>query len=374
MMTLETGTALAPLSFEPHGGALTETSPNALAPLANDAVTARFEAMGAAEKASIILVALGPETASRLLLGVGERRIRRFARIVSNLREVPPEIVERVIAEFLQKIEDNRAVGGGVAEARRFLEEVLDRDQVRQIMGDLESENRSVWSLLGDVEDARIAAWLQSEHPQVAAIALSRLTAVKAARVLEKFAPELAEDIVIRMGPAASAEPSVADRIGEVIARDFLPGAMSKRKGQDPADLIAGVMNHISVRTRDRLIEAMDGAAPKLAEAVRKIMFTFEHIPERIATRDVGMIVKAVDEKTLLVALKAGGERSRKVAEFVLENISKRLGERMREDLAAMPEPKRKDGEAAQAELVAAIVDLRDNGQLKMVETETAED
>lgn len=350
-----TGTALAASGAE-HGGAH------------------QADRLEPAEKAAIVLVALGPETAARLLSGIGERRLHRFARIVNGLNEVPADVVERVIAEFLHKIEDTRSVGGGAVEARRFLSEVLDKDQVNRIMGDLDTKGRSVWSLLGDVSDVRIATWLRSEHPQVAAIALSRLSAVKAARVLERLGPAEAEDIVMRMGPAAIADPGVTARIGEVIARDFLPAAISQRNRQEPAELIAGVMNHVSGAIRDRLLEAMVSAAPKLAEAVRKVMFTFEHIPERINPRDVGLITKSVDETVLLRALKAGGERSRGTADFVFGNISKRLAERLREDLEALPEPTRKDGEAAQTALVAAIVDLRDAGALKMIVTESVED
>lgn len=353
--------------------ALTTTRPTALAKPAETPPAPAADRLGAPEKAAIVLVALGPQTASRLLAGLGERRLRRFARAVSDMREAPAEIVERVLAEFLHKIEDTRSVGGGADEARRFLSEALDKDQVNLIMGDLDSVGRSVWSLLGDIPDNRIANWLRSEHPQVAAIALSRLSSVKAARVLERFEPEAADDIVVRMGPAAAADPAVAARIGDVIARDFLPAAMSRRGRQEPSELIAAMMNHVSAPIRDRLLEAMTGAAPQLARAVRKEMFTYEHIPERINPRDVGAITKQIDETVLLRALKPGGERGRRTAEFILGNISKRLAERFREELAALPEPTRKEGEEAQAAIVAAIIGLRDSGALKMMTSESAE-
>lgn len=327
-----------------------------------------------AEKAVIVIVALGPETASRLLSGMGEKRLRRFARIVNDLQEVPAEVVESVLAEFLNKIEDTRSVGGGAVEARRFLSEVMDKDQVNDIMSDLNTTGRSVWSLLGDVDDLRLANWLRSEHPQVAAIALSRLTSVKAAKVLERFEDEERENTILRMGAAASTEPAIAKRIGDVIARDFLPGAMNRRNRKEPADLIAGVMNHVSGNVRDRLLEAITGSSPALADAVKKIMFTFDHIPERINPRDAGLIMKSVDEAVLLRALKIGGEKTRVTADFLFDNISKRLSERLREDLAALPEPTRKEGETAQAEIVSVIIGLRDSGALKMVVQESADE
>lgn len=330
------------------------------------------ERMTPAEKATVVLVALGPETASRLLAEVGEQRLRRFARIVKDLREISPEAVERVIAEFLHKIEDSRSIGGGADEARRFLGEVLDQNEVNQIMGDLDIKGRSVWSLLGDIDDARIAVWLRTEHPQVAAIALARLNSVKAAKVLEMFDQEMADDIIVRMGPAASADAAVAERIGKVIARDFLPVALNRRGKQEPADLIASVINHVSGPSRDRLLDAMTNAAPKLAEAVRKVMFTFDHIPQRINPRDVGAITKTVEEETLLRAMKAAGEQH-KTTEFILGNISKRLAERLREDMVALPDATRKEGEAAQAEVVAAVIELRDSGAIKIIVPEEDE-
>ncbi|WP_340107288.1 FliG C-terminal domain-containing protein [Pikeienuella sp. HZG-20] len=366
----DTETALAPVAPT----SVAKTSEGALTTTTGRQGLYRAEQLEPAEKAAIVLVALGPEVASRLLAGLGEARLRRFARTVSNLREVPADVVERVIAEFLHKIEDTRSVGGGAAEARRFLAEVLDKNQVNQIMSDLDVAGRTVWSLLGDISDARIAAWLKSEHPQVAAIALSRLTSEKAAKVLERFEQSEAEDIVIRMGPAAAADPAVAARIGEVIARDFLPTALSRGGRQEPADLIAGVMNHVSGPVRDRLLEAMESAAPSLAEAVRKVMFTFEHIADRINPRDVSLITKTVDEAVLLRALKSGGERTRRTTEFILDNVSKRLAERLREDLEALPAATRREGEEAQAEIVAAIINLRNAGALKMIVTETAEE
>ncbi len=369
MMDFDTAFAPATMSMptEPTGNALA-TIPQAKPPAAPQVK------LTSGEKAAVILVALGPEAAAKLLTGIGERRIRRFARIVSDLKEVPPEVVEATIAEFLSKLDADRAIGGGATEARRFLSEVLERDQVDRIMGDLDAAGRSVWSLLGDVEDERIANWLRTEHPQVAAIALSRLTSQKAAQVLERFDAAEADDIVIRMGSAATAEPAVAARIGEVIAREFLPSAIQRQGRKDPADVIAAVMNHVTGRTRDRLVEALGDATPKLAEQVRRIMFTFDHIPERISPRDVMMVVKSVEEGTLMKAMKSSMARSPKAVEHILSNISKRLAERMREDLEAMAEPSRKEGEAAQGELVAAIVGLRDTGLLKFIELETLED
>ncbi len=327
-----------------------------------------------AEKASIILVALGPTPAATLLRDVGARRVRRFARIVNQMREIPPAIVERTIAEFLNQLDATRPLSGGREELQRFLSEALSKEEVNQILSDVDSEGRSVWGALGDVENDRIAAWLKTEHPQVAAIALSKLSSMKAARILELFEEEAAQDIVLRMGQAVLADAAIVARIGKVIETEFLPRAALRKNRLEPQDLIAAVMNHVSDEVRHRLMDHLTSTSPELAQLVQKGMFTFDHICERVNPRDVAPIVKDVDEVVLMRAFKSGGGVAEEVKEFFLGNITKRLADRLREDLEAMQPVTRKDSDAAKAALVAAIVDKRDRGEIKMIEAEVLDD
>lgn len=326
-----------------------------------------------AEKAAVILLVLGPEAAAGLLSNFGDQQIRNFASAVNELREVSASAVDQVISEFLSRLADTGAIEGGRAETKRFLKQALGDEELNRIVGDLEGADRTVWSLLADIQDPALAIWLKGEHPQVAAIVLSQLSPSKAAGVLEAFDPPEAREIILRMGAATQADPKVTDRIADAISRDFLPMARMKASRLDPSELIAEVMNHVSSSVRDELIDAMSTAAPDLAKSVVKVMFTFNHITERVNPRDVGLVVKAVDENTLFMALKSDEERVQKVRTFIFENISKRLGERMAEDLDAMEAPTKKERESAQGELVAVITELRDSGAIKMLENEADE-
>jgi len=52
---------------------------------------------------------------------------------------------------------------------------------------------------------------------------------------------------------------------------------------------------------------------------------------------------------------------------FMLENISKRLAEGLREDAATLPRPSPEDLDAAQSRVSAAIRAMADAGDLKLV-------
>ena len=334
------------------------------------ATTKKILDLNSVEKAAIIMIALGPEAASALLGEMGEQRIRRFAQVVNRMDRISADVVEDVIGEFLELLSDKLSLTGGPDEVKRFLGEVLDNDSVTRIMDDLGGTGTSVWTRLGQVDEARLAAWLKLEHPQVSALVLTKLNSVKAARVLERFDTDMAQIVVLRMSRIPVLDAPTLEALTGVIERDFLPTVQREKGNRKPADLIAGLMNHISGSVRDELLDRMKQEAPALTEEVQKVMFTFNDIVERVSPRDVGGVCKGVDEVVLMTALKMGEAMASPSVEFILGNISKRLAERMREDLQTMPEPKKRDGEAAQAELIGAIKTMVDTGQIRLNEPE----
>lgn len=325
------------------------------------------------DKAAVILATLGPKIAATLLEGFDRQRIQRFAHAVNDMREINAETVDAVIAEFLAQLEKEAMVAGGGDETRRFLAEFMEKEQVNQLMDDVEARGRSVWTALNDVADTRILSWLKSEHPQVAAITLTKLTSAKTARLLEQLDPDTAKRFILRMNQATSAPVEVTKRIGEIIKQEFLPTTKVKKDRLDPPELIAAVMNHVSSGVRDHLMAHMEENTPGLAEAVRKFVFTYEDIPSRISGRDISQVIKVMDEAKLLIALKSKGDAAKATSEFILTNISSRLASRLRDDLKDLSDPKPREFEAAQSAVVAEIVGLRDRGALKMIEVETAD-
>jgi flagellar motor switch protein FliG len=327
------------------------------------------------ERATIVLIALGPETASEFLKNLGEDNIRRFARAVSHMRKIPHKTVEAVLKEFMETLGDEMSVRGGMDEAKRFLGQVMDGDSINRIMEDLDGRGgRSVWRKLADASDSSLANWLQMEHPQFASVVLTKLRSDQAARVLEKFDRAFAQDVVMRMARVASVDPTVMEQIREVVERDFV-SLMEKTQGaRKPAELIAGLMNHISSDIRDSMLEHLGQEAPRLAQEVQRVMFTFSDIASRVGARDIAKVVKSVEETILLTALRSAKERQDPAFDFILGNIAKLLAERYAEDIEAMPEVRKKDGEAAQAKVVAMIQVLVKRGEIKLIELDGGDD
>ena len=358
-----TGTAVAPVPDRSSPVGHIEPAP---APDDPAVIAARLPP---AQKAAIVIVALGAESASEILRNLGEVNLRRFASAVSKLHGVPHAVVDAVVKDFLESLGDELSVRGGLDEARRFLGQVLDDESLARVLEEIDSRSgRSVWMRLSDAADAPLSNWLSAEHPQVACMVMTKLRSDQAARLLERFEPAFAQDVVLRMARIPTPDQTATEILKNAIEHDFVTVMERTQGARRPAELIAGLMNHVSNSARENFLGHMEAQDAKLAQEVQRVMFTFGDISSRVNPRDVAKVMREVDEPILLAALKLAVAQENPSAEFILGNIAKRLSDRLREDLAGMPEVRQKEGEAAQAELVGAIQVLARRGEIKLIE------
>ncbi len=327
------------------------------------------------EKAAVILTAIGPENAASFLKDMSESSLTRAATAISRLPSITPELLDSVIAEFLLSIGSEEEIAGGAGAARRLLEQVLDDATIDKIMFDIEGGyQRKAWKALNDCSVGALAAFVAAEHPQTAAVILSELRPDKAAGVIERLDQEFAQQTVLRLSRVPVLDQKVADMVEVVIARDFLSALQRTQRTRKPADLIAGMMNNMSTENRTRMLQHLEDQKPALASEVIKVMFTFADIRRRVEPRDVSMIIKEIDEMVLTVAIKAAQNAKIASAEFVLENLPKRLAERLAEDIESMPDPTQRDGEAAQQEVVRTVQEMAQAGKIYLIEVEGLEE
>lgn len=327
-----------------------------------------------ADKAAIIIAALGPEAAPHVLQGMGESTIRRFAHAMSSLWKISPEVLEQVIVDFTDELGARNTIRGGATEARRILKELLDDDSVSRIMDDVDvAGGRTLWEKLSNSSDQALAGFLRHEHPQTATVVLSKMRSDKAARILERLDPEFAQIIVLRLARVPRLDSEVMELMRDVIQSEFLAVMQREQATRRPADVIGSMMNNVSSAQRTRLLEQLEQEKPKLAKQVQKVMFTFADITERVEPRDAGLLLKSVDEPTMLMALKAAEHNAPRVIKFFLDNISKRLSQRLEMEIQGHPEVKLRDGEAAQSEVVRSARELARTGELKLVEMDDDE-
>ena len=118
------------------------------------------------------------------------------------------------------------------------------------------------------------------------------------------------------------------------------------------------------------MLGALENDDAAMSERVRRIMFTFGDIPDRIEVKDIPKLARAVDNSTLITALAGAEITEKEAAEFILGNLSKRLAEQIREEIRETGEVKVKDADAAMNKLVAGIRELEATGEITLISPE----
>jgi len=140
-----------------------------------------------------------------------------------------------------------------------------------------------------------------------------------------------------------------------------------------PEERLGAILNSSRSMTRDELLDGLDEADQSFAAEVRKAIFTFKHIAERVDEHDVPAVLKSVDNDILVTALASATAPTTKAsADFIFANISSRMAEQLREAVQERGQVSDEDGEIAMAEVVTAVRDLAQTGEILLKESETA--
>ena len=172
------------------------------------------------------------------------------------------------------------------------------------------------WDQVRTAPAEHLLSILAAESTEVAAVLLSKLEVADAADLLGRLPGEDARRITYAMSRTGKVTPDAVDRIGLSLAAQLAEIPETAFEGA-AADRLGAILNLSPQATRDTLLEGLRETDSTFAEELRRTIFTFAHIPKRLATRDVPRVLREVDQEILVTALAAAqaGEFAA-VAEF----------------------------------------------------------
>ncbi len=295
---------------------------------------------------------------------------------MAAMRLVDRETVDQVIDEFASELE---AVGmsfpGGMAGALAALDGKLSPHtaaRLRKEAGVRQSGNP--WERIQTIEVERLAPIFQEESVEICAIVLSKLDVKRAAELLGKLPGPLARQITYAVSQTSSVSPEAVDRIGLAIATqlDAVPTSVFD---DGPVQRVGAILNSSTAATRDDVLNGLEETDKAFASEVKKAIFTFANVAERVASRDIPTVLRGVDQGQLVIALAhANAVGMENVTEFILANMSKRLAEGLQDEINELGDVAVADGEAAQGEFVAVIRELETSGELILLQPEDGEE
>ena len=125
----------------------------------------------------------------------------------------------------------------------------------------------------------------------------------------------------------------------------------------------AAVLAHMDQRKASRLLAFLEEKDEKLARQVRNEMMLFADLL-LVDERGLQNLLREVEQESLVTALKGVDWP---LVEKILQNLSPRAAERLREDMALAGPKRVKDVEAAQQTILQTAKELQSRGALWFV-------
>ncbi len=315
-----------------------------------------------AQKAAIVMLALGEEQCGRLFTMMHEDEIRDISSAMAQLGAVRADIVERLCTDFVENLGSSGSLIGSFESTETLLMKALPRDRVSQIMEEIRGPaGRTMWDKLGNVNEDVLANYLKNEYPQTVAVVLSKIRSDHAARVLTLLPDPFAMEVVMRMLRMETVQKEVLDGVERTLRAEFMSN-LARSARRDSHELMAEIFNNLDRGAETRFVSGLEERNRESAEKIKALMFTFDDL-QRLSGQAVQVLLRSVEREKLPIALKGASD---KIKELFLSNMSERAGKMLRDDLTALGPVKLRDVDEAQAGIVNMAKELAAQGQIEI--------
>lgn len=302
-----------------------------------------------------------------------------LTRELASLRLIDRETLYAVATEFANDLERvGLSSPGGVDSTLNALADQISPDIAARFRTEAGLRGRPAdpWTQIVALDCKDLVPIMQQESTEVAAVVLSKLPVAKAADLLGLLPGEMARRITFAVSRTGAVKPDAVRRIGAALAAAHC-AQPTPAFAHPPVQRVGAILNSSLAATREAVLEGLGSDDPDFAEQVRKAIFTFPDIPERLEKVDVPKVVRAVDNDVLVTGLTfalADGGGNAEAGEYILSNMSQRMADSLREEIGERGRVRRADGEAALGQVVAAIRAAVDAREITLIVAEEDEE
>ncbi len=325
------------------------------------------------QKAAVIVRYLLIDGMTLPLASLPEHMQAALAEQMGRMRLIDRDTLDEVVSEFLSELESvGLAFPGGIEGALTMMDGHISQSAVQRLRRMSSTSSKiDPWERIMALPLDRLLPILTNEAVEVGAVMLSKLPVGKAAELLGKLPGERARRVAYAVSMTGNVDPETVRRIGAALLAE-LDNQPPRAFDQGPVERVGAILNVSPSITRDDVLQGLEAEDAAFAAEVRRAIFTFVHIPTRLNPRDTPKITRLVEQPQLVTALAAamGKPGLEEAAEFILANISQRLAQGLREEMAARGRVKEKDAEEAMTAIIGAIRTLETSGEITLIQPE----
>jgi flagellar motor switch protein FliG len=320
--------------------------------------------IGGTQRAAILLMTLGEQTAAAVLrqLDVGE--VQKLGTAMAGLADVPRERVTDVLGQLLVAVQGKTAIGiGGNDYLRKVLTDSLGERRAGALLGRIVKGRESTGiDALKWMDPRAVAEVIKGEHPQIVATILAHLPSQQAADVLRTFEQAQQADIALRVARLDEVPETALQELDAIVERQTKEAATVKTARLGGVKAAAEMINLLGAGAQTTMIDTIKNEDAELGELIKDALFVFENLL-KVDDRGMQAILREVQADTLATALKGADEEIR---EKVFKNMSSRAAEILRDDISTKGPVRLSEVEQAQKEVLAVALRLAEEGTIML--------
>lgn len=329
---------------------------------AQSAVASKPASREGADKVALLLLAMGPPMASQLLRHFSPEELKRIPRSATELGPVTASDLESLVEEFASQFSNGVKFLGTGGEVEELLSRSLTPEQMQALSAsEPVKPPESVWERVVALPDERVLPFLAQEHPQTAALFLSKLPAANAARLAAQMPPPRRNALMRRMCSLRPVSDEAMRLLENALGASLLATA-AQASGADTRARLADIVNRLDKDQIDELIASLEHDRPEDAKALKRMLFSFEDLP-RLGAAARAALMDQVPADRLLLALRGADAAFQDV---VLSSLASRARRMVEAELAGGETGSPREVAAARRAIAELALAMAARGEIEL--------
>jgi len=316
------------------------------------------------ERAAVLMMLVGEEEAAAILQKLEPEEVRQLGKAMFAVADVSEAEVESVLDDFIDKARERTTIG---FDPRPKIESVmtkaLGREKADSVLARIvPAQDACQIDLLDWLDAPEIAATIEKEHPQIAAVLIANLDPAVAAQVLELLPDAVQPDILHRIARLGPITPEAVDTLRTVLAKrsgKTQGGAGVTLGGTKEA---AKIMSSARKTTEQRVMPKLFKIDREVAKAIEEAMFVFDNLLD-LDDKNLGTLIRNIDGDVLTRAVMGVDEAARN---RFLGCMSARAADGIRDEMESRGPMKLSEVLEAQKIIIQIARNLAKDGTIQM--------
>jgi flagellar motor switch protein FliG len=325
---------------------------------------ASFRAYSGVERAAVLMMLVGEEEAAAILQKLDPEEVRQLGKAMFAVADVGEPEVQMVLDDFVGKARDRTAIG---FDPKPLIETMMTRalgpEKADSVLARITPPDAQCQiDLLDWMDAAEIAAMIEKEHPQIAAVVIANLDQVVAGQVLELLPDAAQPEILHRVARLGPITPEAVDTLRTMLANRSGAGGQSAGVMLGGTKEAARILSGARKTTEQRVMPKLFKIDREVAKAIEEALFVFENLLD-MDDKNLGTLIRNIDSDLLTRALKGVDEATRN---RFLGCMSSRAADGIRDEMEARGPMKLSEVLDAQKAIIQLARALAKDGTIMM--------